>query len=366
MNRVLIIGGSGRIGSSIAQDLLTYTNAEITVTGRSESSRETAIATLGSKVKFRILNIDNREQLQTAIADADLVIHSAGPFHHRDTSVLQTCIQRNVNYLDVSDERGFTRQALSLRPAAQQAGITALINTGIFPGISNSMARQGVEQFDRTDSIHLSYVVAGSGGAGVTVMRTTFIGLQKPFEAWLDGKWQPIEPYTERETLDFPAPYHQASVYWYDMPEAFTLPESFPVQTVITKFGVFPDFYNHLTWMAAHWFPTPLLQHPATVEFLAQVSYRMTNVTDLFSGTGVAVRCAVQGQKAGKTLNYLSTCVHPSAAVATGLGTGSLAQLILEGKLHQPGVFPVEQALTTDLFQNVMKQRQFEIQEQFI
>jgi nucleoside-diphosphate-sugar epimerase len=32
-NRILIIGGRGRIGSSVAQDILTHTDAEITVTG---------------------------------------------------------------------------------------------------------------------------------------------------------------------------------------------------------------------------------------------------------------------------------------------------------------------------------------------
>ena len=33
-NQVLIIGGYGRIGSSVARDLANYTNSEITITGR--------------------------------------------------------------------------------------------------------------------------------------------------------------------------------------------------------------------------------------------------------------------------------------------------------------------------------------------
>ncbi|MCL6750784.1 saccharopine dehydrogenase NADP-binding domain-containing protein, partial [Nostoc sp. CCCryo 231-06] len=32
---VLILGGRGRIGSSVAQDLATHTQAKITITGRS-------------------------------------------------------------------------------------------------------------------------------------------------------------------------------------------------------------------------------------------------------------------------------------------------------------------------------------------
>jgi saccharopine dehydrogenase-like NADP-dependent oxidoreductase len=150
------------------------------------------------------------------------------------------------------------------------------------------------------------------------------------------------------------------------MPEAFTLVAAFPVKQVITKFGIVPDFYNDLTWMAARLFPPPMLKSPATVEFLARVSHRMTQVTDRFSGQGVAVRSEVCGQKDGRPACYRSTFFHESAAEATGYGTGSLAQLLLEGELHRLGVRSVEQVLSTELFDRVMQQRQLEVPGQLI
>jgi len=320
-----------------------------------------ALERLGAKVQFQVLDLASAQQLKNAVAKADLVVHAAGPFHHRQADVLKTCISQGINYVDVSDGRSFTRKALALQDQAEAAGITAVINTGVFPGISNSMVRQGVETLDQADSIQLSYVVAGSGGAGVTVMRTTFLGLQRPFEAWLDGTWQPVKPYTARETLEFPAPYGKASVYWYDMPEAVTLQQSFPVSSVITKFGVVPDFYNHATWTMAHWLPPAVLRNPNTVEFLAQVSHKMTDFTDQFSGTGVAMRCDIRGKRGDAPVHYISTFAHNSAAVATGLGTGSVAEFMLSGKLHKPGVYPVEQALPTDLFEAAMDTRHLKI-----
>jgi saccharopine dehydrogenase-like NADP-dependent oxidoreductase len=363
MDRVLIIGGCGRIGSSIARDILAHTDAEVTITGRNPQMGNAALERLGSTVQFQVLNLSEPDPVREAIAKADLVIHSAGPFHYRDTHVLETCIEQGVNYADVSDERGFTKRALALNEAATAAGVTAVINTGVFPGISNSMVRKGVEMLEKAESIQLSYIVAGSGGAGVTVMRTTFLGLQRPFEAWLGGRWQSIKPYTARETLEFPQPYGRASVYWYDMPESLTLQQTFPVQNVITKFGVVPDFYNHATWSMAHWLPSAVLRSPTTVEFLAQVSHFMTDVTDRFSGTGVAMRCDVKGYQDGKPVHYCSSFAHESAAVATGLGTGSIAELLLKGKLRQPGVHPVERSLSTELFEEVMAKRNLPIQE---
>ncbi len=361
-NQVLIIGGAGRIGSSVARDLATYTNSEITITGLKPEANIKEIPISG--VKYLALDLADKERVKNIIHSYDkssrnLVIHCAGPFHHRDANVLKNCIEAGINYVDVSDYRGFTRKALAYSEAARQAGVTAIINTGIFPGISNSLARQSVEQFDEPEEIHLSYIVGGSGGAGVTVMRTTFLGLQNPFDVWINGKLQSVKPYSDRQVIDFPKPYGKIGVYWFDMPESFTLPTSFPVKTVTTKFGSFPDFYNHLTWMTAHLFPVSWLKNSGVVEFLSQVSYKMTQVTDKYSGIGVAVQAKVIGKNSGKKADFCSSIIHKDTATVTGIGAGSIAELILSGKLHKPGVWSVENSLYTELFEQVMQSRGF-------
>ena len=274
---------------------------------------------------------------------------------------METCIECGVNYVDVSDHRSFYQKAVKYRERAIASGITAILNTGIFPGISNSMVKQGVEQFDKPQKIHLSYVVAGSGGAGLTVMRTTFLGLKNKFSAWIDGEWREISPYSQREVIEFPQPYGKTGVYWFDVPETYTFANSFPVDTVITKFGSIPDWYNHLTWITAHIFPEAWVTTPKGIEFFSQVSYAMTKVTDRFSGIGVAMRAEVTGIKEGQTDTYCSTMVHEDTAIAAGAGTGTIAQFILDGKLAKPGIHPVEQALSTELFIEAMNSRQIEI-----
>lgn len=354
-NHVLILGGRGRIGSSVAADLVAHTQSKITITGRTPMPKQN-LDRLGEAVEFLPLNLSDRASVQQAIATANLVVHCAGPFRYRDGQVLQTCIDQGVNYIDVSDDRSFTQMALGFRDAAQAAGVTAIINTGVFPGISNSMVRQGVEQLNKPERIHLSYVVAGSGGAGVTVMRTTFLGLQHPFDAWLDDRWQSIKPYTGRELIEFPAPFGRVGVYWFDMPESFTLADTYPVHSVIVKFGSAPDLYNHLTSLVANRFPPPLVRHANFVEFLSHVSHGMTAVTDRFSGIGVAMRAEISGQKNGQAARYCSTFVHNNTATAAGYGTGSLAELVLSG-FKKPGVWAIEQALPTDLFEQAMQSR---------
>ncbi|MFM7427671.1 MAG: saccharopine dehydrogenase NADP-binding domain-containing protein [Elainella sp.] len=375
--QVLILGGRGRIGQSVAADLLQHTHATVIVTGRvipdpssphppTPSSPHPPTPSSPHLPHPLALDLADHKSLEQAIAASQLVIHCAGPFRYRDTDVLERCIRLGVNYLDVSDDRSFTQRALQHRQAAQAAGVTAIVNTGVFPGISNSMVRLGVEQLDRVEQIQLNYGVAGSGGAGLTVMRTTFLGLQHPFAARIDGEWQMVHPYTGRELVEFPAPYGRSAVYWFDMPETYTLAEAFPARTVITKFGSFPDLYNHLTWLTAHGFPAWLLQRPQTIEFLAKVSYRMTGISDRFTGIGVAIQAEVSGEAQGQPARHVSSFTHVNTAVAAGQGTGNVAQFLLSGELRQPGVWSVEQALPNDLFLRAMQSRGLEIEQTLI
>lgn len=365
-SRVLVLGGRGQIGKGVVADLLAHTTAQITITGRTTETDRDLKDYSAERVQFLALDLADRDDVRKAIAAHDLVIHCAGPFRYRDAYTLKTCIEQGVPYLDVSDDRDFTQTALSYGEVAQNAGVTAIINTGVFPGISNSLARRGVEQLDELAEIHLRYGVAGSGGAGAAVMQTTFLTIQHPFKVWVNGQWQEVKPYSGREVVQFPQPFGQTGTYWFDMPESFTLIDSFPAQTITVKFGTIPDLYNHLTWMVANWFPSVLTERAEFIQVMSRISRAMTTISDRFSGTGVAVQAEVIGQKANKPVRYYSTFTHPDAATATGLGAGSIAQLILSGELTKPGVWTVEQSLPTHLFEQVMRQRGMAISDRWL
>lgn len=351
---ILVIGGTGHIGQRIAEDIATQTEAKVTITGLNSSFK--------GNFPFFPLNLAQKDKITSIIADYDLVVHSAGPFHHRDGTVLKSCIEAGVNYLDVSDHRSFHFKAQPYHEQAQNNGVTAILHTGVFPGISNLMAQQGVESLDRADSIHLYYLVAGSGGAGLTVMRTTFLGIQSPFSAWIEGKWQKISPYSERETIKFPH-YGEGGVYWFDVAETYTLANNFPVKTVVTKFGSLPDFYNDLTWITAHRFPKSILETPFSLELLSRISFVMAKLTDLWTGVGIAICVDVQGEKDGKEKTIRLKFYHNHTAIAAGMGAGSVAQLLLNQEIKQPGVWSIEQAIPTSLFQKTMSQRGIKIEK---
>jgi saccharopine dehydrogenase-like NADP-dependent oxidoreductase len=368
---VLVLGGNGRIGRSVAADILTHTAAQVTVTGRLAvveplagdlpAGDLPAGEPAAERLSYQPLDLADERAVERAIAQHDLIIHCAGPFRNRNHQVLLGCIAQKKPYLDVADSPDYVNKALTYRPLAEAAGVTAIISTGIFPGISGSMVRQGVEQLDSSESVHLSYLVAGSGGAGLTVMRTTFIELQTPFLSKINGKWRTIEPYSRREVVDFPR-YGKGGVYWFNTVEALTVADTFPeIKTIVTKFGSVPDYYNRLTWLMAR-APKALLKNPQVIETLSKISYRMTQVTDPQTGVGIAMRVAIAGKQDGVSKSYIATFDHEDTAFCAGCGTGAVAQLILSGRLSKPGVWPVEQALSTELFEETLAERQLTVQ----
>ncbi|HAG80206.1 MAG TPA: saccharopine dehydrogenase, partial [Cyanobacteria bacterium UBA12227] len=77
-DKILILGGRGRIGSSVAQDIAANTQANITVTGR--TTPEVAVKQKeSSQIQFLPLDLADHEGLRNAIASHNLVIHCAGP-----------------------------------------------------------------------------------------------------------------------------------------------------------------------------------------------------------------------------------------------------------------------------------------------
>ncbi|MGB7087073.1 MAG: saccharopine dehydrogenase, partial [Phormidesmis sp.] len=145
--------------------------------------------------------------------------------------------------------------------------------------------------------------------------------------------------------------------------EALTVADTFPtVKTIVTKFGSVPDYYNRLTWLMAR-MPRAWLRNPQLIEALSRISYRMTQITDPRTGVGIAMRVQIEGEKAGAPATYLATFEHEDTAFCAGCGTGAIAQLILTGRLTKPGVWPVEQALPTALFEETLAQRNLEVKQ---
>ena len=229
--RVLVVGGSGRVGASTVRwiDRLATEQlpVELAIGGRRRASFDAAAKRLGAKgvdaIKFVQLDLDDAASLERAVAGRSLVVHTAGPFQQRtDPTLLKACIDAGVPYCDVCDELELSRAAKKLT-----SDVPAVISCGIWPGASALLAARAAERLGKPlDDLEFSFFTSGTGGAGPTIVSATFLLLCTPAAVYADGELVMKEPWTEKRTAAFGPGVGARDVYLLDNPDVPTCAEA--------------------------------------------------------------------------------------------------------------------------------------------
>lgn len=193
-SRVLVLGGTGRVGGSTATALSNLCpSLQILVAGRNREKGEALVAKLGGNSGFARVDINDANSLETALKDVDLVVHAAGPFQQAERcTVLEAAINTKTAYLDVCDDTTYASRAKSFMDQALAANVPAITTGGIYPGVSNVMAAELIraaesESQDKPERLRFYYYTAGTGGAGPTILATSFLLLGEEVVAYNKG-----------------------------------------------------------------------------------------------------------------------------------------------------------------------------------
>ncbi|KAA3458916.1 Saccharopine dehydrogenase isoform 2 [Gossypium australe] len=315
-SRVLVLGGTGRVGGSTATALSKLCpDLRIVVGGRNREKGAAMVATLGKNSEFAEVNINNKDSLEAALSDVDLVVHAAGPFQQsQKCTVLEAAIETQTAYLDVCDDTNYAFRAKSFKGRAVDANIPAITTGGIYPGVSNVMAAELVraarsESKTEPERLRFSYYTAGSGGAGPTILATSFLLLGEEVVAYNKGQKIKLKPFTGMLNVDFGKGIGKRDVYLLNLPEVRSAHEVLEVPTVSARFGTAPFVWN----------------------------WGMEAMTNLLPAEFLRDRSKVQ-----QLVELFDPLVRAVDGIAVGNATAAFAVAILEGST-QPGVwFPEE------------------------
>ena len=187
---VLIVGGTGRIGTAVAIHLLQRRpELQITLAGRSaERGRAAAVEVAGeaSACGFVELNYKDAAAMRAACDGIDAVVHVAGPFVGKNKlEPLKAAIASETPvYVDVSDPLEYIHEAKALD--AQKT--SALLCAGAFPGFSNVLAVEAAHVLgEPVKDLNFSYFTAGLGGSGAVNLDITNYGFGPPVPRIVDG-----------------------------------------------------------------------------------------------------------------------------------------------------------------------------------
>ncbi|KAK2434884.1 Saccharopine dehydrogenase [Trifolium repens] len=345
-SRVLVLGGTGRVGGSTATALSNLCpDLRIIVAGRNREKGEALVAKLGGNSGFARVDINDVNSLETALKGVDLVVHAAGPFQQTEKcSVLEAAINTKTAYIDVCDDTDYSRRAKSFMSRALAANVPAITTTGIYPGVSNVMAAELVriaenEAEDKPERLRFYYYTAGTGGAGPTILATSFLLLGEEVVAYNKGEKIKLKPYSGMLKIDFGRGIGKRDVYLLNLPEVRSAHEILGVPSVSARFGTAPFFWNWGMEAMTKLFPSEYLRDRSKVQRLVELFDPVVRAMDGIAGERVSMRVDLECSSGRHTVGIFS---HKSLSVSVGISTAAFALAVLEGST-QPGVwFPEE------------------------
>ena len=292
--KVLVIGGSGRVGGSAVRSLSKSfgENIELRVGGRSKEKWEEYRSRVGRNVPATFVEMDiyDSTSLSKAIAAHDLIIHTAGPFQQlRNPVVLDTALEKGKLYIDVCDDIALSRLCgdSKYQTLAKSNGASAVISTGIWPGASSLLCQELIHRsggVDEVNNVTFSFFTAGSGGAGQTSLTATFLILGENVLVYRDGERVYYKSATDLRRADFGRGIGVREVVRLNLIECESTAVC-GVRNVETFFGTAPTLWNSLFVLMAQLMPQSLLQDRYWMTALAGLSLPLVRVVDAFVGS---------------------------------------------------------------------------------
>lgn len=229
MTTILLLGGYGTTGKSLARHLLAQTDAGIILAGRKIEKAEAQAAALGGgRVTAREVDAAEGGSLKNALQDVDLCLVAAPTTHHTEL-VMRSCLETETDYLDIQ----FSKHKLEALQRAKadicRAGLCFVTEAGYHPGLPSAMVRHAASRMDSiVSAVTAGYLNIGPGAPyteAVDELMEAFIDFDA--SVFKDGNWTAPKKW-EMVNFDFGEGIGKRLCYSMFFEELRCLPERLP------------------------------------------------------------------------------------------------------------------------------------------
>ena len=170
--KILVFGGSGKMGAAVAFDLARETAVTaIGLVGRRREALDKTRAWLASpKVAVHVLDVERMDDAKALMKQYDVCVNTL-PDRHTSYLVVQAAVECGCHVVDMLEEYhrrpdAYETESLVLPPGmtlngfgdylhetAVKNGVTFLDGIGFAPGLSNITCGEGIRKLDRAESV---------------------------------------------------------------------------------------------------------------------------------------------------------------------------------------------------------------------
>lgn len=332
---ILIVGGYGVVGRRIAVELAPDYAGRVVVAGRNPARADQAAKAIGYGVRGR--SIDVAEPLAVAAAlDGVAVVISC--IDQPGRLLLSAAVARGLRYTDITPhltELGRGAAYDGIDNAARRSGARLVLGSGIVPGISNVMARALADRLGGADEIETALLLGAGDISGPASFDYFLQELAMDFDIHVDGKDRSVRAFSAPRPIAYPPPIGTRLSYLFPFSDQVLYPRTMGVRTAITRLAIEPAWLARVLSMAAQSGVSRLLAIGGIRHAIAQ--RRRDRPSD--TGARFALRVDVRrGRNSGCATLYSQTQADAAAA-----GAASIARMLIEGEVAEPGAWMPEQ-----------------------
>lgn len=336
--RVLLIGGRGFIGARTRAALDRVAGVETTVAGRRAVPGRFVRVDLNDPSTFSVFN------------DFDVIVNCSDSLTASPDGAIRHCLNAGNIFIESAAEPGVIERALVEHRADQASSPgTVLLGMGLFPGISNLLARAAWEACEGADTIEVGVRMPPVTGAGAGICRLMTDVLDHSAVRYENGKRIEEPPICPGATLPLHGRLRRCARV--GLPEAIMLHQSLGAPTTSTHVAVAPAIFQPFVTPAGRLLP----QHDGARQAIlgtARVGMTLMRAVLLRWAPEAIALCARASLSEDESATAVrSMCVN-HGAIATGAAiAAAVAQLESlsdrRGLMLPEEIFTLEQTVET-------------------
>jgi len=346
-----VVLGAGRVGSAMAIDLALDKKFEVRVADRDAKQLarlEETHGIRGERVDFSLPSTVAR-----AIADADLVISAVPGFLGFQT--LRAIIEAGKNVVDIAF---FPEDPFELDELAKSNGVTAIVDCGVAPGMSNLLIGHTTHLLDSTSSVTIYVGGLPANREGLFEYRAVFSPIDvideytRPSRIVVNCEVEIREALSEIEILHFP---EAGDLEAFNTDGLRTLAHTINAPNMIEKTLRYPGHAMKMKLLRdmGLFEAVPVdLPDGTSVSPIALTTSLLFPLWEMKAGERdlTVMRIQVSGVKNGKMTQYTYNLLDrfddasgtTSMARTTGYTATVATRMLAEGLYDVPGIHPLE------------------------
>jgi len=361
--------GLGSMGKIIAKDLAKTYNGKIIYLAREINSVKSLAKKYNAEIRYA--DVSKPKTLVKAFNGIDVLIHAV--HHEFNLDVMEACLKSKTNYIDLGGLYHYTKKQLKLNNQFQKANLTAIIGMGASPGITNVLAKYASKFLDKIENIEIkigykdfsTYKQISPLSASYSMQTILEEFSWKP-AVFINGKIKFVEPISGREEYNFPEPIGMQKPQYTIHSEIATLPYTLNAKNVSFKIAFDDEFVNKIKMLKENGFISDEKIKINNNEFnikevSAEILKKLPKTISEKINQYEIIRVILSNKHKKIIMDVKIKGVGETIDKDTGVPPSIIAQMIVDGKIKDKGVFPPESVIPREYFFKELAKRRIYI-----